>query len=263
MPAVRKPTMTVSNNKVLDQVASKPRKHLGTHLYTTELAPAPTADISGDAKIRYSSKMRPIPVFTDQENCTYTIRVPRYYLTPGSGGAEMNHSLEGICKRRQLWGTEIYTDDSDVIAAAVHSGWLRGDFGDFNDDLRELGDDTSEHGNDEELSLSLVTRPQRPVNAPEGYDAHITVLILPPLESYAATSQHHLASREWRKKHDGMSYMIHSIEFVDEGPSNRYVDRSAAARKNRIAIEEAARKEAAAGLLLFASGGSGTVRVGA
>lgn len=175
----------------------------------------------------------------------------------------MNHSLEGICKRRQLWGTEIYTDDSDVIAAAVHSGWLKGDFGDFNEDLRELGDDTSEHGNDEELSLSLVTRPQRPVKAPDGYDAHITVLILPPLESYAATSQHHLASREWRKKHDGMSYMIHSIEFVDEGPSNRYVDRSAAARKNRIAIEEAARKEAAAGLLLFASGGSGTVRVGA
>lgn len=255
--------MTIINKKVLDEVAGRPRKHLGTHLYTTELSPAPAADTPVDAKIRYSSKMTPIPVMTSQENCTYTIRVPRYYLTSGEGGAAMNHSLEEICKRRQIWGTDIYTDDSDVIAAAIHSGWIKGDFGEYNDDLRDICDNAWEHGSEDETPLSLVTRPQRPIKAPEGYDAHVTLLILPPLEFYAATSQHHLASREWKKKHDGMSYMIHSIEFVDEGPSNRFVERSAAARKNRIAVEEAARKEAAAGLLLFASGGSGAVRVGA
>lgn len=255
--------MTIINKKVLDEVAGRPRKHLGTHLYTTELSPAPAADTPLDAKIRYSSKMKPIPVMTSQENCTYTIRVPRYYLTSGEGGAAMNHSLEEICKRRQIWGTEIYTDDSDVIAAAIHSGWIKGDFGEYNNDLRDICDNAWEHGSEGETPSSLVTRPQRPIKAPEGYDAHVTLLILPPLEFYAATSQHHLASREWKKKHDGMSYMIHSIEFVDEGPSNRFVERSAAARKNRIAVEEAARKEAAAGLLLFASGGSSSVRVGA
>ncbi|USW46692.1 Putative histone deacetylation protein Rxt3 [Septoria linicola] len=263
MPPARKPTTTVVNKKVLDELAGKPRKHLGTHLYTTELSPAPAADTPADSKIKYSSKMKPIPVFTGLENSTYTIRVPRYYLTSGRGGAEDNHSLEGICRRRQIWGTDIYTDDSDVVAAAIHSGWLKGDFGDYNEDLRELCDGNVENGGDDENTLTLVERPPKPVRVPDGYDAHITILILPPLESYASTNQHFLGSREWKQKHDGMSFMIHSIEFVDEGATNRFVDRSAAARKNRIAMEEAARREAAAGLLLFASGGSGIVRVGA
>ncbi|PIB00877.1 hypothetical protein CB0940_00542 [Cercospora beticola] len=263
MPMPRKPTLTVDNKKVLDEAATKPRKHLGSHLYTTELSTPPAADTPADAKIKYSSKMKPIPVFTGHENSTYTVRVPRYYLNSVEGESNGNHSLEEICKRRQLWGTEIYTDDSDVVAAVVHSGWLKGDWGELNDDIRELFDETSGQTNVDGMPLSLVERPPKPVKVPDGHDAHITVLILPPLDSYAATTQHHLASREWKKKHDGMSYMIHSIEFVDEGPANRFVDRSGAARKKRIAMEEAARREAAAGLLLFASGGSGTVRVGA
>ena len=59
--------------------------------------------------------------------------------------------------------------------------------------------------------------------------------------------------------------MIHGIDFVDEGTSSRFMERSGAARKQRIAMEEANRREeAAAGLLMFANGnGSGTVRVGA
>lgn len=262
-PPPRKPLTTVLSEKVMNECANKPRKHLGSQLYTTEVSKPPATTTPVDARIKFSSKMKPIPVFLGQENCTFTVRVPRYYLTPSAPGSDRVSSLEEICKHRQLWGTDIYTDDSDVVAAAVHSGWVKGDFGEYNEDLHEVCDNSSERDGGEEVPLSLEARPQRPVKVPPGHDAHITLLILPPLQSYAATNQHHVLSRDWKETHDGMSYMIHSIDFVDEGASSRFVERSGAARKNRIAIEEANRRdEAAAGLLMFATG-NGIVRVGA
>lgn len=249
------------SKRVTEDVANKPRKHLGSQLYTTELSIPPAAELSAGSKTKFSSKMKPIPVFEGKENCTFTVRVPRYFLARSDSGPGENLSLEEICRRRQLWGTEIYTDDTDVVAASVHSGWLKGDFGEFNDDIREVCDNSSEQDGDEDTPTTLETRPPKPVKIPQGYDAHITVLVLPPLQSYGSTNQHHVWSREWDKTHDGMSFMIHRIDFVNESGANRYMERGGAARKKRIATEEAARREAAAGLLMFSNGG--TVRVGA
>lgn len=269
VPPARKPSTTVVSTRLLDEVAGKPRKHLGTQLYTTELA-LPSAKVH----MGYSSKMKPIPVFTGRENCTYTVRVPRWYLRRiiRTNDSDTPSPLEMICKERRLFGTEVYTDDSDVVAAAVHSGWLKGDFGDYNDDLHDLCDNYSEAGEaaEEERPLELTSKPSRPVTPPEEYDAHVTVLILPPLDSYAATNQHHLWSREWRTLHDGMSFMIHRVDFVDEGALRRAVERTAKAKKARIAVEEMKRREAAAGLVMMNgvdhrghAPGGGTVRVGA
>lgn len=261
VPPLRKPSTTVLSKRVVDEASNKPRRHLGSQLYTTEVSLPSAADTPLDAKIKFSSKMKPIPVFEGKENCTVTVRVPRYYLASSGSQPGENCSFEEICKRRQLWGTEIYTDDSDVVAAAVHCGWLKGDFGELNDDLKQVMD---EEAADTGTSLSLKSVPSKPVQVPDGLDAHITLLVLPPLQSYASSHQNHLLSREWKKGHDGMSYMIHSIDFVDEGPASRYAERGAAARKRRITMEEADRREAAAGLLLFANGlGGNTVRVGA
>jgi hypothetical protein len=64
-----------------------------------------------------------------------------------------------------------------------------------------------------------------------------------------------------------MSFMIYSVRFMDEGRGGPR-ERGAKARKERMAIEEMKRKEAAAGLLLFAGGSKavpplGGVSVGA
>ena len=214
-----------------------------------------------DSRLKYSSKMKPIPVFEGKENCTYTVRVPREYLTVQDNSEDASR-LEEICRRRQLWGTDIYTDDTDVVVAAVHSGWIKGDFGAYNADIDEVCGNDSENEDGEETQNSLAIRPRKPIKIPRGHDAHITVLILPPLEGYVSTNQHHIWSREWAKTHDGMSFMIHRIDFVDEGTTSRHAERGAAARKKRITAEEAKRREAAAGLLMFAAG-NGTVRVGA
>jgi hypothetical protein len=55
-----------------------------------------------------------------------------------------------------------------------------------------------------------------------------------------------------------MSFAIHRLEFVREGPVARFAERGAKARKARLFAEEKGRREAAAlGLLLFSSGGGG------
>jgi hypothetical protein len=217
--------------------------------------------------------MKPIPNFSGQENSTYMIRVPRWYLTRTKeeiDAGEINR-LEEICRRRQVFGTEVYTDDSDIVAAAVHSGWLKGDFGDWNEDLQEVcrEEDHAEHAQDKEKEqpsklqngdavkdespLSLPSKPPKPVIPPSNYDAHITILILPPLESYASTSQHHILSRKWSKDtpHDGMSFVIHRIDFVNEGAATRSQPRGAKARKARLAMEEMKRQEAAKALIML------------
>lgn len=268
-PLSRRPTISVSNTRLLEDMSSKPRKHLGSQLYTTELSQPSNSDLPLNSRIKYVSKMKPIPLFEEKENCTYTVRVPRCYFTSSNNTEKSQEPspLEAICRQGQLWGTEVYTDDSDVVAAAVHSGWLLGDFGQHNDDLRalddELGNGDQLHG--AETSSSLQERPNRPVKVPvETPDVHITVLMLPPLESYASTTQHHVRSKEWRQTHDGMSFMIHRVDFVDEGASSRFVERGIAGRKQRMVLEEGRRREAAASLLMFANGsGAGAVSVGA
>lgn len=260
----RKPAVTVSSQKVLDEVAEKSRKHLGSQLYTTSLSQPANADLSLDAKIKFSSNMAPITFFAGKENCTYTVRVPRTYVTNSSPEANSEpSSFEELCRHRQLWGTDVYTDDSDVVAAAVHSGWIKGDFGDSNADLHDLCDNDSETSEAEMPPSDLTTKPSKPVRVPPEHDLHVTVLILPPLETYASSMQHHIRSREWNRVHDGMSFMIHRIQFIDESPSNRFTERGLAGRKARLAQEEARRKEAAAGLLLFSAGVAWEVRVGA
>jgi hypothetical protein len=228
--------------------------------------------------------MKPIPDFSGQENSTYMVRVPRWYLTQSKEEIEAGepNRLEEICRRRQVFGTEVYTDDSDVVAAAVHSGWLKGDFGDWNEDLQEVcrEEDHAEHVQDKEKEgapksqngntvrdespLSLPSKPPKPVIPPSDYDAHITILILPPLETYASTTQHHILSREWSKDtpHDGMSFAIHRIDFVNEGAAGRSLQRGAKARKARLAMEEVKRQEAAKALLGL-GGGSAAIGVGA
>jgi hypothetical protein len=53
-----------------------------------------------------------------------------------------------------------------------------------------------------------------------------------------------------------MSFMIHNLSFVDEAPSTRWLERGATARKQRLALEEVKRREAADSLLMFATGGA-------
>ncbi|MCJ1300892.1 hypothetical protein MMC08_003691, partial [Hypocenomyce scalaris] len=145
-----------------------------------------------------------------------------------------------ICLRRALWGVDIYTDDSDPVAAAIHAGWIRGEWAD-DVDLALLdigsGEDPATGPKtshvDPKSSLVLTRPPAKPVTPPAGMDLHLTLLILPTLQSYASSVAHGLRSRGWGDTHDGMSFQIQEVAWVDEGIAS-VEERGGEARRKRL-----------------------------
>ena len=252
---------TVINSRaVVDSVSHLPRSHLGSKLYTVSYQLPPrslTAPVTYNASIvgtsdRFGYTMKPEPISKfdeDQANCTFTIRVPRTYLT--------SEKRDEICRRRFLWGTEVYTDDSDPIAAAMHSGWIRGEWSlpEGEDELLELvttnGDDDTkrsrrQQGPEMEIpTLMTEPLPTGPVTPPRDMDAHITLLLLPPLQKYGAATRNGIRSREWGGNHDGLSYLIHRIEWAEEGRwgGSMMEERSGKARRERLQVLAMERKK--------------------
>jgi hypothetical protein len=196
-----------------------------------------------------------------KENCTLTMKIGKEHLIPAS--------REEITSRRALWGTDVYTDDSDVIAACIHAGWIRGEWPDDVDvsmlgldegysvsDVRGLlngRSNGSKEANNNKLSpqnaasaLMALSEPPKtgPMPVPENRDLHVTLLILPRLEKYASTTRFGIRSREFggpvgdedahqRAVHDGISFMVTGLRWVTNGaaPQNRLRGK---ARRERI-----------------------------
>ncbi|TKA60191.1 hypothetical protein B0A49_09707 [Cryomyces minteri] len=184
-----------------------------------------------DAKHLYASHPKLIPRFDGKENCTLTVRVPRYFLSVDQ--------REQICVARNIWGTDIHTDDTDPIAAAIHGGWIRGEWAeDVDTEMLDLG---PTHDSEIEVDHTAVDSLQplnaapsvEPMTPPPDMDLHITLLVLPALEAYASSVLHGLKSRAWGGNHDGMSFKILRLEWVDEGLT-RAQERNAEARRKRL-----------------------------
>jgi hypothetical protein len=167
----------------------------------------------------FASTPEPLPRFEGQENCTFTIKVPKVYVG--------DVSREEITKRRAVYGTDVYTDDSDVIAACIHQGWFRGAWSkDVDTDLLGLEIEGSVndaiYGKNYEKDVLTEPPPRGPMYVPKNKDLHVTILVLPALEKYASTTRFGIKSREWGGRHDGykgihdgLSFMILSIRWVD------------------------------------------------
>ena len=190
--------------------------------------------ITGFITPRLSDPRAPnlIPAYHGKENCTFTIRVPRFYLTKAE--------REEVCRRRVLWGVDIYSDDSDPLAAAIHAGWICGDWGEEVDpamlDPSQASIPKTELGRGIALAapdLTLSNPPSVPMQPIPGKDLHITILILPSLQSYASYTRHGIKSRPWGNTHDGMSFMVEKIAWVDEGAGNGE-ERTGEARRKRM-----------------------------
>lgn len=83
-------------------------------------------------------------------------------------------------KERAIWGTDVYTDDSDLGLVLVHAGWVK--WG------GPLTTDTD----------SVV----------------VDVRIVPPLARYFATERNGLRTRGWGNGHDGGSIVIEAVRRV-------------------------------------------------
>ena len=172
----------------------------------------------------FSSNPKPLPWDTikGKENCTLTVKVPRIHLTPVA--------REEITARAFLWGTDVYSDDSDVVAACIHGGWVKGEWTDDVDTaMLDLDPGSKPPGGDIALaheSEGIVSAPPPggPMGVPAGRDLHVNVLILPRLSKYSSVTRYGITSREFGSQfgsrhtvHDGLSYMVHSIRWVENG----------------------------------------------
>jgi hypothetical protein len=222
---------------VLDEAAKYPRKHLGSQLYeaATEL-PRPNSSL--DDQFGYASKPKPLPRFErNPVNCTFTIRVPRFHLKP--------RQRQQIVLQRHLWGARIYRDDSDPIAAAIHSGWIRGEWDDTVD-VNMLDPQITAPNDPSDAEDTLEKAPIAPVTPPADMDLQIDILILPRIHEYKGTVEYGISSRK-SKNHDGLSYVIHKMRWVEGDYGSRGQERTAAALKRRL--------DASATLLSLQQGG--------
>lgn len=206
-------------------------------------------------KAPFKSTPKPLPwsLIKDKENCTLTMKVSKAHLLP--------EAREEITARRAVWGTDVYTDDSDVVAACIHGGWFRGEWPeDVDVDMLGLypeeppaagrGKKQAQHVTSENLPTpDFLDAPLKtgPVNVPPNKDLHVTLLILPKLQMYASTVRFGIKSRQWGSMpsytenrepqygrcapHDGLSFKIVSIRWVTNGAGAQSRLRGAARRE--------------------------------
>ena len=214
----------IKSTSVIESVEGQPRSHLGSTIYEPSLEP-PSVVTKASSKFGYLSTPRPLPRFEGKYNCTFNIRIPKVHL--------QRVQREEICRRRALWGVDVYTDDSDPLAAAIHCGWIQGDWGDETEFvLRHLYGEGEVKSTDDEqdTKASYDSPPVRPLMPPPKRDLIITVLILPQLEKYGRRVANGIASRPWSHKHDGNSLKILSIAWAS--PDNG--GNTGAARRARL-----------------------------
>ncbi|RFU76419.1 hypothetical protein TARUN_5775 [Trichoderma arundinaceum] len=225
-----KPRTIVSSKAVLEQVAGHPRHHLGDFIYEPDLKAGRLLPHTPTHR-GFSSNPKPLPLdlIKGKENCTLTVKVSRVHLS--------SVAREEITARAFLWGTDVYTDDSDVVAACIHGGWIKGEWTEDVDttllDLEGLNGETKRRkvkSQESELAIAtsegLISAPPvaGPMLIPAERDLHVNVLILPRLVKYASSTRYGITSREFGGEygsrhavHDGLSYMVKSIRWVQNG----------------------------------------------
>eukprot|EP00208_Stichococcus_sp_RCC1054_P006746 CAMPEP_0206141198 /NCGR_PEP_ID=MMETSP1473-20131121/12087_1 /ASSEMBLY_ACC=CAM_ASM_001109 /TAXON_ID=1461547 /ORGANISM="Stichococcus sp, Strain RCC1054" /LENGTH=369 /DNA_ID=CAMNT_0053535663 /DNA_START=229 /DNA_END=1338 /DNA_ORIENTATION=+ len=84
-------------------------------------------------------------------------------------------------RARQLWGSDIYTEDSDLVAALMHAGFY---------------------------SISLPAAP------PSVAEVRAVVALLPPEQHYPSASRHSIRSRAWGASLQGCSFKVERAWLV-------------------------------------------------
>lgn len=214
----------------------------------------------------YSTTHSMLPRFEGRENCIFQIRIPRRYL--------YERERAEVCRRRWLWGSDVYTDDSDVLAVLIHLGKIPPALPEGVEpemvlapqgavveekEVGRKGGKAAAKGKGVVNGSSLHAAPSSSTMktngttttnftstsaAPNGYlninkDIVVDILILPPLEKYSTTVRNAVKSRAWSKQHDGMSYMVHEVKTAEPGEAE---GRGKSMRKQRLNEREHIRK---------------------
>ena len=91
-------------------------------------------------------------------------------------GVELGRRQE----ERRVWGTDVYTDDSDLGMVLVHAGWVRW---------------SAEKRKDDDF-------------------VWVTVRVVPSLVRYTATERNGVKTRGWGNGHDGLSVVVENVQRI-------------------------------------------------
>ncbi|KAI1306252.1 hypothetical protein EDD11_004838 [Mortierella claussenii] len=138
-----------------------------------------------------------LPDMQGRENSLLEIRVASSYLTYDNVKV----------KRRELWGTDVYTDDSDVVSMLIHGGLYIPPLS-VNSGEQDTIQPTSQKHN-------FVADPIKRICP--GYDLAVTLRVLPKLVKYQGSIRHRIKSRTWSTGHDGVSLRIESVRKLCSG----------------------------------------------
>ncbi|WVW78225.1 hypothetical protein I302_100177 [Kwoniella bestiolae CBS 10118] len=146
---------------------------------------------------------------------------------PTGSGSELGDG------RRKIWGTDVYTDDSDLGLILVHAGWLR-----WSNPAQGINGE------------------QRKGKNPRDQDIiNVTVRLVPRLIRYTATERNGVRTRGWGNGHDGSSIVVERAERI--AVDKRYLK----TRKRKSVISEWARQRQLVSPLAAISTEGGDVQI--
>lgn len=197
-PRTGKAEVVVNSSDVLEAAKMFPRRQLGTVVYTPQV---------NDHVL--------LPRMDGNENSLIQVRIARRFLDKTNNFA--------VSKRR-LWGTEVYTDDSDVVAALYHGGYLA-DQDDNEDNSKTLASNgnsangkTAAAGNNKKRGAnSTAPKDEEEEDHSKDGDCIATILILPRLVKYRGSYRNGINSRSWLTRHDGVSFKIQKVDYISRG----------------------------------------------
>ncbi|KAJ1554096.1 hypothetical protein HK096_005035 [Nowakowskiella sp. JEL0078] len=144
-----------------------------------------------------NTKLWLLPRFTDKQiGGVLEVRVAREYL-----------SMENLAVSKSLlWGTRCYTDDSDIVAMAIHCGmYVPSDF------------PHGIHRNVKLIPPSTTTEDpidDSPTHDEPDHDLVVHIQVLPRLKRYSGSLVNGIRSRSWGGLHDGLSLLVRNCEIV-------------------------------------------------
>ncbi|TIA87991.1 hypothetical protein E3P99_02850 [Wallemia hederae] len=225
-------SLKVLSDGVHDVLGKTPRFSIGRHVYhPTNLIDFYPHQIGGVFELyvpgAWLGDNWAVRELLPQKNGDSVELAPKVRHVRGKTSGLALTDLDALDERR-IWGTDVYTDDSDPIAIAVHLGWLF-DASDKSYDRRML------------VGAGRPAEGEKVDDIMDDADLILVFRVAPRLVAYHSSMRHRLWSRGWGNQHDGFSLVLEECRLVPKDKTN-VIRPAKQLRKSRIALIAGARK---------------------
>ncbi|TIC13848.1 hypothetical protein E3Q13_03804, partial [Wallemia mellicola] len=225
-------SLKVTSDSVYEALSKSPRFSIGSHVYQPDsLVDFYPHQVGGVFEMyvpgAWLGDNWAVRELLPQKNGDSVELTPKVRHVKGKTSRLALTDLDALDERR-IWGTDVYTDDSDPVAIAVHLGWLF-DASDKSYDRRLL------------VGAGRPAEGEKVDDVIEDADLVLVFRVAPRLVAYHSSMRHRLWSRGWGNQHDGFSLVLEECRLVPKEKDN-VVRPSKQLRKARIALIAEARK---------------------